>query len=191
MIFKYNHIISGIVTLIGVTMLFSCQGNLNEVREMDMQGDSPQAVAQGLNLKFTDSGRLVAILRSPKMYDYTNKNFPFREFPDGLEVEFFDENNKKNTITSDYGIIYDETGLIDLRGNVVIVTSDSTQLEASQLYWDQNKSWVFTDRPNTIRFPDGGVNQGQGFDSNQNFGNFRSRTNVGVQILDETEEEDE
>ncbi len=158
---------------------------------MDLQGDSPQAVAEGLNLKFTDSGRLVAILRSPKMFDYTNKNFPFREFPDGLEVEFFDENNKKNTITSDYGIIYDETGLIDLRGNVVIVTSDSTQLEANQLYWDQNKSWVFTDRPNTIKFPDGGVNRGQGFDSNQNFGNFRSRTNIGVQILDETEEEDE
>ncbi|MDT0645772.1 LPS export ABC transporter periplasmic protein LptC [Zunongwangia sp. F260] len=187
--FTYNHIISGIVTLIGVTILFSCQGNLNEVREMDLEGDSPQAVAEGLNLKFTDSGRLVAILRSPKMFDYTNKEFPYREFPDGVEVEFFDEENKKNTVNSNYGIIYEETGLIDLRGNVIIVTSDSTQLEANQLYWDQNRSWVFTDRANTIKFPNGAVNEGQGFDSNQNFGNFRSRTNVGVQIIDEEEDE--
>lgn len=170
-------------------MLFSCQGNLKEIRALDLEGGSPQAIAGELNLKYTDSGRLVANLRSPKMYDFSNKSFPYREFPDGLELEFFDEENKKNTVTANYGVIYEETGLIDLQGDVVIITSDSTRLEASQLYWDQNLSWVFTDRPNTIRFPNGAVNQGEGFDSNQNFGNFRSRTNVGIQIIEENKDE--
>ena len=32
------------------------------------------------------------------MLDYTNKSFPYREFPDGVEVEFFDEQDKKNTV---------------------------------------------------------------------------------------------
>ncbi|TBW28051.1 LPS export ABC transporter periplasmic protein LptC [Gramella sp. KN1008] len=185
----YSNIISGIVTLIGVTMLFSCEGNLQEVRAFSLEEDAPQAIAQGINLKFTDSGRLVATLQSPKMLDYSNKSFPYREFPEGVEVEFFDEKNRKNTVEADYGIVYEQTNLIDLQGNVVIITADSTRLEASQLFWDQDRNWVFTDKPNTIRFPNGALNQGQGFDSNQNFGNFRSRTNTGIQIIEEKKDE--
>ncbi|OSS40241.1 LPS export ABC transporter periplasmic protein LptC [Christiangramia flava] len=185
----YRNIISGIVTLIGVTMLFSCEGNLQQVRAFGMEGDAPQAIAEGINLKYTDSGRLVATLKGAKMYDYTNKSFPYREFPEGVQVEFFDENNKKSTVYANYGIIYDQTDLIDLQGDVKIVTADSTILEGDQLFWDQAKSWIFTDEPNTIWFPNGAVNRGSGFDSNQNFTNFRSRTNTGVQIIEEEKDE--
>lgn len=181
----YQKIITSIVTAITVTMLFSCEGNLNRVRALDMPDENPQAIGMGLNLKYTDSGRVVAILKSPKMLDYTNMTFPYREFPDGVQVEFFDEKQKKNTITADYGIIYDETGLIDLQGNVVLVTSDSTKLQAEQLFWDQKAAWIFTDKPNTIQFANGARNDGQGFDSDLNFTNFRSRTNVGIQIIEE------
>ncbi|TQI69708.1 LPS export ABC transporter protein LptC [Gramella sp. Hel_I_59] len=186
----YSNIISGIVTLLGVTMLFSCEGNLREVRAFSMEEDAPQATAEGINLKFTDSGRLVATLKSPRMLDFTNKSFPYREFPDGVEVEFFDEKDEKNTVVADYGIVYEDTKLIDLQGNVVIITADSTKLEASQLFWDQDRSWVFTDKPNKIRFPDGSFTEDLGFDSNQDFSNFRSRTNTGIQIVEE-EKEDE
>ncbi|WP_246054339.1 LPS export ABC transporter periplasmic protein LptC [Antarcticibacterium flavum] len=181
----YKNIIRGIVTVTAVTMLFSCEGNLNRIRAMDLPGDSPQAIGTNLDLKYTDSGRVVATLKSERMLDYTNLEFPYREFPDGIELEFFDENRQKNTVTSNYAIIYDETGLIDLQGDVVLVTSDSTRLEATQLYWDQTIGWVFTDKPNTIRRPSGARNQGQGFDSDLNFTNFRSRTNVGVQVIED------
>ncbi len=182
----YQKIISGIVTVIAVTMLFSCEGNLEKVRALDTPGEDPQAIGSNLNLKYTDSGRVVAVMRSERMLDFTNLAFPYREFPNGVEVDFFDENNKKNTITANYGIVYDATGIIDLQGDVVLVTSDSTRLEANQLYWDQKQGWVFTDRPNTIRFPNGSRRLGQGFDSNLNFTNFRSRSNVGVQVITES-----
>jgi LPS export ABC transporter protein LptC len=166
-------------------MLFSCEGNLKGVQQMDIPEDAPQSVGTGINLKYIDSGQVVATLKSETMRDFSNKEFPYREFPDGLVVEFFDEERKKNTVTANYGIVYNETGLIDLQGDVVVLTSDSTELTADQLYWDQSRNWVFTDRPNTIRFKNGAVNEGQGFDSNQEFSNFRSRSNVGVQILEE------
>ncbi|WP_034918771.1 LPS export ABC transporter periplasmic protein LptC [Gillisia sp. CAL575] len=184
----YNKIISGIVTAITVTMLFSCEGNLNRVRALDLPDENPQAIGVGLNLKYTDSGRVVATLKSPKMLDFTNMEFPYREFPDGVQVEFFDENKKKSIVTAKYGIIYDETGLIDLQDNVVLVTSDSTRLRADQLFWDQKAGWIFTDKPNTILFANGARNDGEGFDSDLNFTNFRSRTNVGIQIIEEKKE---
>lgn len=183
--FTYRKIYTGIVTILFVAMLFSCEGNLRGVQQMEIPEDAPQAIGAGINLKYTDSGKVVATLRSEKMLDYSNKTFPYREFPDGLIVEFFDEERQKNTVTANYGVIYNETGLIDLQGNVVVVTSDSTELTADQLYWDQTNNWVFTDHPNTIRFKNGAVNEGLGFDSNQEFSNFRSRSNVGVQILEE------
>ena len=185
MISTYRKLFKSIVTTLVVTMLFSCEGNLKGVQQMDIPEDAPQSIGTGINLKYIDSGLVVATLRSETMLDFSNKEFPYREFPDGLMVEFFDEERKKNTVTAEYGVVYNETGLIDLQGNVVVVTSDSTKLMADQLYWDQNRNWVFTDRPNTIRFKNGALNEGLGFDSNQEFSNFRSRSNVGVQILEE------
>ncbi len=148
----YREIIQGIVTLIGVTMLFSCEGNLNEVRALQNPADAPAGVAKGILLKYTDSGRVVATLQS----------------------------EEKSTVVADYGIVYSGTGLVDLRGNVVILTSDSTQLKGDQLY-------LFTDRENQIKFPDGSFNEGMGFDSNQNFDKFNFRTNSGIQNIDESE----
>ncbi len=120
----YQKLIQGIVTVSAVTMLFSCEGNLERVRAFDMPGENPQAVGRNLNLKYTDSGRLVATLKSERMLDFTNLAFPYREFPDGIEVEFFDEERKKNTVTANYAIIYDQTNLIDLQGDVVLITSE-------------------------------------------------------------------
>jgi LPS export ABC transporter protein LptC len=185
MIITYHKIILSIVTVFTVAMLFSCEGNLNRVRAMDIEGMNPQAIGKDLNLKYTDSGRVVATLKSAKMLDFTNLDFPYREFPDGVEVEFFDEEQNKNIVTANYAIIYDATGLVDLRGDVVLITSDSTRLEANQLYWGQSQGWVFTDKPNTISFANGALNKGEGFDSDLNFTNFRSRTNVGIQIIEE------
>ena len=71
-------------------MLFSCEGNLQGVRELEMPADAPQAIGKGINLVYTDSGKVVATLKSDKMRDFSNKEFPYREFPEGLKVAFFE-----------------------------------------------------------------------------------------------------
>ncbi|HET7361420.1 MAG TPA: LPS export ABC transporter periplasmic protein LptC [Salinimicrobium sp.] len=186
--FTYRSKFSGIVTICFVAMLFSCEGNLKEVRELSMPADAPQAIGYGMDMVYTNEGEVVATLKGDKFLDFTNKEFPYREFPEGLKVQFFDDENQKSTVTADYGIQYLETGIVDLRGNVEIITSDSVRLSADQLYWDQKQEWVFTDKPNTITFKNGAVNTGQGFDANQEFTTFRSRSNIGVQIIEEEEE---
>ena len=72
-----------------------------------------------------------------------------------------------------------------MKGNVRVITADSTNLEAPQLYWDQTLHWVYTDSPYNITFKNGAKNKGEGFDANEDFTNFKSRTNVGTQILEE------
>jgi LPS export ABC transporter protein LptC len=181
-----NHILS-IVAILFVTMLFSCQDRLNEVRKWDLDEGKPQTAGKGINLFYTDSGKVKANLRTPLMNDFTHLDFSYREFPDGLELDFFDEENKKNTIIADYGIMYEQTDLVDLQGNVVITTADSTVLKAKQLYWDQQRGWVFSDINYNVKLNNGALNEGEGFDANEKFDKFISRSNKGVQIVEETE----
>ncbi len=167
--------------------LFACEGNYREIQQLSTADLGPIAEGKGVNLKYTDSGKLVANLISPKLLDFSNYNFSFSEFPDGVEVQFWNEKGEKTIVTSDYGIQYDKTNLIDLRGNVVLLTSDSVKLNAQQLYWDQTNKWVFTDQPYSIVFKNGSYNEGAGFDSSEEFDNFISTRNVGVQIVDKAD----
>ena len=146
----------------------------------------PSSEGVDVNLFYTDSGKVVTNLMAPKLLDYSNLEFSYQEFPEGIEVHFFDE-DKKSTVISDYAIRYNETGIVDLRENVVLTTADGNVLNAQQLYWDQNNKWVFTDQPYRITFSDGSFNDGARFDANEDFTVFLSRKNDGVQLIDQNQ----
>ncbi|SFN38207.1 LPS export ABC transporter protein LptC [Bizionia echini] len=163
-----NHINKTIVLVIALTMVFSCKNNFEDVKKIGVSENTPIGVAENMNLKYTDSGRVTANLRSPKMLDFSNRDFPFSEFPNTVEMDLFDENNQKSTITADYAIVYDKTGLIDMQGNVVLISSDKDTLFAEQLYYDQNREWLFTNKPVTFKRKTDVLN-GKGFDSDVKF----------------------
>lgn len=153
-----------------VTMFFSCNDSFNQVQKMGISENEPIGIAQNINLKYTDSGRVTANLLSPKMLDFTNRDFPYNEFPEGITLDIFDDENKKSVVVSKYAIIYNDTNLIDLQGNVVIKTADNRVLKTEQLFYDQKKEWLFTNKPVTFTSEKDIIN-GNGFDSNSKFTN--------------------
>ncbi|WP_019037408.1 hypothetical protein [Psychroflexus tropicus] len=185
MTLNHSVYLKSIAVVLFTAMLFACEGNLQNVKDMEKDFLEPQSKVYDLNLFYTDSGAVKANLRSPVMLDYSNRTFPFREFPKGIELDFFEADSSKNTVYSDYAVQYLETGLIDLRTNVKIVTSDSTILTGPQLYWDQQQEWLFTDYSYNLQLPNGARNQGEGFDSDQKFSTFNSRSNTGIQYIEE------
>ncbi|MBT8394908.1 MAG: LPS export ABC transporter periplasmic protein LptC, partial [Bacteroidia bacterium] len=101
-----------------------------------------------------------------------------------LTLYLFNEENQKSTIVSDYAIVYDKTNLIDLQGNVVVTTHEGKILNAEQLYFDQEKEWLFTNKP--IKFTDNEqIINGNGFDSNMDFTKSRVLEITGIVYLDE------
>ena len=181
----------GVMVLISTITLFACDGSYKDKQRLSLADETPLAEGRDINLKYTDSGKVVTNLLAPRLLDFSNFEFPYQEFPEGVEVRFWDKNNKKSTITSDYAIRFEGTDMVDLRKNVKLVTSDSLILEAEQLYWDQKNQWVFTDLPYRIKFKDGSYNDGARFDSNEDFTNFLSRKNEGVQLVDTKETNNE
>ncbi|WP_225035102.1 LPS export ABC transporter periplasmic protein LptC [Winogradskyella sp. SM1960] len=173
---KNSHIIKNLVTAIVVTLFFSCNNDFNEVQKVGVLQNQPIGEAEHIDLKYTelkeDTVRLVANLLSPKMLDYSNRNFPFNEFPIGIELKIYDENNNKTTITSNYAIVYKETDIIDLRDDVRIISSENDTLFTEQLYYNQKLEWLFTNESFLFKRSIGPLH-GVLLDSDKEFKNFQ------------------
>ena len=160
----YN--ILNIVTAFAVTMFFSCSNNLKRVQKVGVSENEPIGIAENINFKYTDSGKVQATLVSPKMLDYSNRDFPFKEFPKGAT---FDKQNNKNVVVADYAIIYESTDLIDLQGNVVVTTHDGNILKTEQLYFDTNSKWLFSNLFVEFTSDNGSLAKSYGLDANEDF----------------------
>ncbi len=174
--------------LFATAVFFSCQDNYDDIKRMQRVFIAPAGIATDLNLKQTDSGVVTLNLISQKMLDYSNKEFAHTIFPEGMELHWFDtkNNNQETIIKSDYAIRYDKTDLIDLRGNVSIITHDSIKIFTQQLYFDQKNEWIFTNKEYRYEGADGEYNIGKGgFDAKKDLSVFSSIDNDGQQYIND------
>ncbi|MEX0314917.1 MAG: LPS export ABC transporter periplasmic protein LptC [Allomuricauda sp.] len=203
MIRNTRNILKCFATVFTVAILFmSCGDNYERVGEEAVKPIYPQGIAQNLTLTYTetpnemgtqdqDSSQVIAILTSPVYEDFDNQVFKFRTFPSGLQVDFFDDSNQKSVITADYGIVYTQTDLIDLQGNVVLESHDGKKLEAPQMFFDRSSNWIFTEEEFTFTNPeDGSIMNGEGMDFNRNRSYFKAHKTFGLMTIKEKELDD-
>ena len=162
-----------------IALLFSCEDNSQALKEMNMNRQDPLATAKSIRMVYTDSLRIQAILTAPKHVDYTNLSFRYAEFPEGLKVIFFDNDGNENEVLADYGILYDETKLIDLKGNVQLKSHDGSILTTTQLFWDSENEWLFTEQPFTFNDQDYNFNALR-LDTNRDFTKFQTGNLIGT-----------
>ena len=165
-------------------MFFACKSNFEDVQKIGILDAGPLTTAENGVTKYTDSGRIKSILVYARMNDYSNRDFSFTEFPEHVDLTVLDTDNNKSNIIADYAIVYDQTDLIDLRGNVVLSTHQKDTLFAEQLYYDQKKQWLFTNVPVKFRTKNELIN-GNGFDSNRDFTNAQVLEVTGKIYIDE------
>jgi LPS export ABC transporter protein LptC len=164
-----------------IGLLFSCESNFKEVQRINTVTFSPAGETENINLKYTDSGKVKAILVSPLMKDYSNLEHGFNEFPKGVHVTLFDGPEQKSYVVSDYAIQYsDPDNIIDLQGNVKITSNDGKVLETPQLYYDQKNEWFYTEK--NFKFTDekGSYMEGPGVDFSKDFKVFNAQRNKAL-----------
>jgi LPS export ABC transporter protein LptC len=158
-----------VIVLLAGFPFIGCESNFKDVQKINASQFSPSAEADSINLKYTDSGRIKSILVSQKMIDYATVEFPFREFPKGIDVTVYDNKGKRTFITSDYAISFESTKIIDLRKNVTITSESGQVLKTEQLYYDQKNEWFFTEKSFKFTDPKGGSTTGEGIDFKSDF----------------------
>lgn len=166
------------VLVMAITLFLGCESNFKEVQKINFSEFVPSGEADKINLKYTDSGRITAVLVSPKMREYASVSFPFTEFPIGIDVTLYDKNGKRTFIKSDYATSFKLTNIIDLKGNVKINSQDGQTLETDQLYFDQKNEWFFTEK--SFKFTDPkGISNGTGIDFSKDFKVINSQSIAG------------
>ncbi|SDW70004.1 LPS export ABC transporter periplasmic protein LptC [Flagellimonas zhangzhouensis] len=196
-----KNILKSFATVFTVAILFmSCGDEYERVGEERVKPIFPQGVAHNFTLTYTETkeamsaqdsaeSRIIAVLSSPVSEDYDNQYFKFKNFPEGLRVDFYDDNDQKSVVVADYGIVYSQTNLIDLQGNVVIETHDGKKLETDQLFVDRKNNWIFTEAAFKYTNPeDGTVMDGEGMDFNRDFSYFKAHKTYGLMTIKEEDQ---
>ena len=124
----------------------NCTDQFSYLQQENKFDEIPVGITEELHLIYSDSARIEAELIAPINIDFTNQKFPYSEFPQGLDAILYGNRGEVTFVTSDYGIYYPKTEIIDLRGNVVISDTIGTRLNTSQLYWDAGQEWLFTEK---------------------------------------------
>ncbi len=178
---KYPNIFYGVIAF-AVTLFFSCEDNSKALSEINFDSQDPVGTATKIRMVYTDSAKVQAILTAPIHIDYNNLSFQYSEFPEGLKVVFFDDEGNQNEVLANYGVIYEATQLVDLKGNVRLISHDGSILTTQQLYWDSAQEWLFTEEPFTFEDKDYNFDAVR-LDTNKDFSKFQTGKLIGTVVV--------
>lgn len=178
-----------IATIGLVAMFFSCTNTSKEVKDFLANKNKPIGVVKKAYHVYKDSGKITSKLKAPLLLDFSNrKEHPYNEFPKGIKIIRINKNGKDSTtITGNYALSYNETGVSEIRGNVVIINhTQKTKLETNQLFWDQKEKYIFTEDGFRLTTTKDTIN-GIGFESKQDLTKWVAKDIMGDVRLNQKE----
>ena len=104
----------------------------------------PLSIANNFTMTYTDSTITRSYVSGKTHYDFSNTELNYSEFFEDVELIIYDD-DKTSIIKSDYAIIYNSLRFIEFNGNVEITTTNEESLTASQLFYDTENEWLFTE----------------------------------------------
>jgi LPS export ABC transporter protein LptC len=172
-------------TIIIILIFFiSCEDNFQEIKNINSNDRFPVGIAEDIKLIYTDSSKVKAVLTAPLNKDFTNQDFPFSEFPNGINITFFDENKNATLVKANYAITYNKTNIVDLKGDVIINVHDGSILKTSQLFWDPEQEWLFTEEKFSFKNDDYDIIATR-LDANRSFTVFNTGKLDGKVLVEE------
>lgn len=129
-----------------VALSFSCSKKIDTIKKSEIL-TLPSVTVKNFRTVFSDSGKIQLIMTSPLMETYNNNDSPYSEFRSGIEVAFYEGHDKPvATAFAKYAKYTDKKKLWELKDSVVVVNETNDKLETEQLFWDQEKDIIYTER---------------------------------------------
>lgn len=161
-------------------LLSSCENDINEVNALFSKKETQVETATGVEMLYSDSAILELRIVTPRMLRHFKETDPFQEFPEGLEIEFYDEAGKEITarMTARYAERFENSNKFIVQDSVVWQSQKGEQLETEELIWEEQEDRVHTNKFVVVRRQDE-IIYGHGFDSNKDFTRWRIRAIEG------------
>jgi LPS export ABC transporter protein LptC len=172
-----------IILALASGMLFpSCNKKIDKIRKNEILS-LPSITVHNDTSVFADSGKVKLIMIFPLMESYDRVEEPYSEFREGMKAIFYDGHpDPVGSVSANYAKYINKKNLWELKDSVVVINQTSDRLETEQLYWDQAKDNIYTDRFVRISNEDQTV-IGTGFESDSHLNHRRIKNISGTIYL--------
>jgi LPS export ABC transporter protein LptC len=177
-----------LILLIILPVLIGCENDIERVNMLTDETLIPKIKGTNVKVIYSDSARVKVQILAPSFQQYPDVEKPYMEFPDGLEVYFYDDSLKiESEIKADYTIYYSNERLWHATGNVVALRLDNGDaLYTEELYWDETSERIYSDAFTRVQNEDGTFYGKKGFESHQDLSNWQLKGSSGtVNVQDE------
>ena len=190
-----NFVIQSIGMILFMLVLFSCKNDIKIINSLPGVDSLPLEIAYDVEISFSDSGKLQAVLSAPVMERISEEEKDggeYLEFPEGFKAVFYDSlANPETQITARYGVNYEKKDFMEARHNVIIKNfAKQEQLNTEHLIWDRKKKEIYSDVFITLTKPDE-VLYGDGFSSDETFEAYEVINPTGEFSIVQEEENNE
>jgi len=170
-------VIGGVFCLLfGIT---SCENDLKEVERLSSRKtEAPVDISYGVTIIYSDSAVVKARMTTAKMLHYNTED-PYYEFPEGGLLIMYDSTLKEaQRVTCKYAIQRENTGITELRKDVVATRADGLVLKSEELIWDENQRKFYSNLP-VVLIREGTIQNGTSFWANEDFSKYEFTSLVG------------
>ncbi|WP_232335556.1 LPS export ABC transporter periplasmic protein LptC [Mucilaginibacter arboris] len=154
---------------------FSCENDLKKVQQISSKEvNKPVETTIGVDVIYSDSAKVKARMTAPIMLNYTATKTvkPYYEMPKGVHIDFYDLKQKIiSTVTAEYAITKNESKIIELHRNVVVVNDKGDTFKSQELIWDQLAKKFYSNQFSTLTTIDGNTISGSTFRCNEDLSN--------------------
>ena len=153
-------------------MLFSCGNPTSVIQQLASDYTLSGVVAYDIVFYRSDSGVVQVELKAPMMVRQGDDS-SYLEFPQGFHAVVFDKNHQiASEISADYGIDYNDKGMVKAVGNVNVENGQKGQrLVSDMLYWYRDSKMIYTRSAVRIIMPDKDIT-GDSLVSMENFDEY-------------------
>jgi LPS export ABC transporter protein LptC len=175
--------------LLPAMILFTgCENDIERINMLTDETLMPRIEASDVEVIYSDSARVKVQILAPAYRQFTDIERPYMEFPEGIEVFFYNDSMEiESEIRADHTIYYPDEGLWQASGNVVARRLDNGDaLNTEELFWDEEKHLIYSNTFTRIQNEDGTFYGKRGFESDQDLSNWQLKGSSGtVNVQDE------
>jgi LPS export ABC transporter protein LptC len=184
---KCNYILQYLFFIVAVFCLASCENNLKTVSLITSQDKNLLYVEENASIFYNDSAKTKFHLISPRIENYGGPD-SYTLYPKGVSIDAYDDSaHVDGHIDAGYAIEHENSKLYEADNNVRVVNRKGEKLTTEQLFWDQNKHKIYTNKFVTIKTARE-VLYGNGLISNEDFTQYKITDLRGTIELDNPEE---
>lgn len=169
-------------------MFVSCENDLGKIQRVTATDDTPSEIVNGLRMMFSDSGSVKFEINANRMERYTGDD-ERQLFKNDFTINFFGgRDHKVATLSAEYGELRERKKAFLARNNVIFTNYEKGQtLRTEELFWDQAKKRIRTDKYFEIEDADGYWAKGYGMECDETFNDYKMH-NVTAEYKEKKDE---